>query len=308
MFRVVSVGDISADIVIFSHVYPKVGEDYEVSDFLIDQGGSAANFASAIAGLGVDVSVIGKVGSDWFGRFLVLKLKESGVDVRYVRFDRKVRTGVVFIIVDSYGERTMLSYRGANVRLRPDEIDEGCVKGVELLHVSGYSLIKGTQRDAVMKCIRLAKRNGVLVSFDPGQLVGSIERFVLYDVLKNVDMVMLNVSELKFLSGDVDLMGGVKFLMGMGVRVVGLKLGGRGCLIANGLGVVNVKAFDVKVVNVTGAGDVWDAGFVYSFLNGFSMEYAGRFANAVAALFISNSYKRFPKRDEVEDFLNVHSK
>lgn len=306
--RVVSVGDVVVDVIIFSRVFPSVGGDSEVDNLLIDQGGSVGNFASAVASLGMDVSVVGKVGSDWFGRFLVSRLKGFGVDVSCVRFDRSISTGIVFTIVDSNGERTMLSYRGANVGLSPDEVGEEYVKGARLLHVSGYGLIRSPQRDAVMKCIELAKRDNVLISFDPGQLVSSIDRSILYKVLGSADIVLPNVSELRFLSNSSDLMDGVRFLMGMGVRVVGLKLGREGCLIASGEDFVNVKAFNVKAVNVTGAGDVWDAGFIYSFLNGFDMEYAGRFANAVAALFISSAYKKFPKIHEVKSFLSVHSR
>jgi len=70
---------------------------------------------------------------------------------------------------------------------------------------------------------------------------------------------------------------------------------------------VNIKAFNVKPMNVTGAGDVWNAGFIYSLLNDFNIEDAGKFANATAALFISNAYKKFPKIHEIKNFLNTYS-
>ncbi len=300
--RVISVGDIMVDVIIFSQVYPMVGGDSYVRNVLIDQGGSAANFASAIARLGIGVSIVGKVGSDWFGKFLVSRLKRFNVDVSNVIFS-KGRTGVVFTIVDGNGERTMLSYRGVNVRLRPDEVSEECIGSAELLYVSGYSLIKRPQSDAVMKCIELAKKNNMLISFDPGQLISLVKPSIIRRVLRDVNIIMPNASELRFLSEGENLLERVKSLVSAGVNIVGLKLGEKGCLISDGRKFVNVSAFNVRPVNVTGAGDVWNAAFIYSLLNGFDMEYAGRFSNAAAALFISRLRKRFPTRREIEKFL-----
>jgi len=147
--RVVSVGDIIVDIIIFSHTFPSIGSDTEVSDLLIDQGGSAANFASAIASLGMKTSIIGKVGNDWFGRFLVSKLRRLGVDTSYVKFDKKINTGIAFTIVNSNNERTMLSYRGANVKLSPNEINEECIKNAKLLQ------LKASPFKAGMKTLNL---------------------------------------------------------------------------------------------------------------------------------------------------------
>jgi len=216
---------------------------------------------------------------------------------------------MVVSVVDRKGERTMFSYRGANVRLKPNEIDSNYVRKAKLLHLSGYTLVQSPQREAGLKCAQLAKQSGILISFDPGPLIHLAKPAAIRRILRLTDVLLPNSGEVRSLSGHRNVSQCVETLLNAGPKIVGLKLGKRGCLIAGGDVRIRIPAFEVKVVDTTGAGDAWGAGFVAALLREpTDLARAGKFANAVAALAITKTGARasLPSRRKVEDFLAKH--
>jgi len=300
--EVISMGDVTTDLLFSVPNYPGLGQDVNASRFKVDIGGSAANFAVAIAKFGIGSGLVGKVGDDWFGNFAIAELKKEGVDVSQVMV-KKGATGIVASIVDREGERTMFSYRGANAGLKPDEIDPTYIRKARSLHISGYALIEDPQREAALKCAQLARGGGILTSFDPGPLIHLAKRAVIRRILGLTDVLLPDSDEIKSLS---EHGGDVEALLNAGPKTIGLKMGKRGCLIAQGKRRIHMPAFKVNVVDTTGAGDAWGAGFVAALLREPSnLEGAGKFANAAAALAIGNEGGRasLPSGCEVERFL-----
>ena len=307
--EVISIGDVTTDILIFVPTYPKLSQDVNASRLEMDLGGSAANFAVAMKRLGISSGLIGKAGDDWFGNFVISELKKEGVDVSHVAVEKGAGSGIVISVIDRNGERTMFSYRGANVRLRPNEIDSKYIQKAKLLHISGYALVQSPQREAALKCAQLAKESGILVSLDPGPLIHLAKPAAVRRILRLTDVVLPNSDEIRSLSKHRNIFQCVETILNVGPKIVGLKLGRRGCLLARGDIRIRIPVFKVKVVDTTGAGDAWGAGFMAALLQEpANLERAGKFANATAALAISKIGARasLPSRREVEDFLAQH--
>lgn len=308
--EVISIGDVTTDILIFVPTYPRLSQDVNASKLEMDLGGSAANFSVAIARLGISSALIGKVGDDWFGDFAISEFKKEGIDVSHVAVEKGAGSGMVVSVIDRNGERTMFSYRGANVRLKPNEIDPQYIRKAKLLHLSGYALVQSTQREAALKCAQLARESGILTSFDPGPLIHLAKLAVVRRILRLTDVLLPNSDEIRSLSKHRNISQCVGTLSNAGPRIVGLKLGKRGCLVARGDVRIRIPAFKVRVVDTTGAGDAWGAGFMAALLREpANLERAGKFANATAALAISKIGARasLPSKREVEDFLAKHA-
>lgn len=303
---VISIGDITTDILLYVPNYPKRGQDVKASRFRMDLGGSATNFAVAVRRLGISSGIIGKIGDDELGNSAFAKLKKEKIDTHHVGVEKGSATGIVISVIDRKGERTMFSARGANDRLKPDEIDPKYVQKAMLLHISGYSLIHRISREAILRYAQIARKSGVLTSFDPGPLISLIKPKIIRQILKLTDIFLPNLYEMKIASRSKNIAQSIENILSFGPKIVGLKLGGKGCIIAQKTKRIHVPAVKAKVVDTTGAGDAWGAGFLTALLRDpHDLEGGGKFANAVAALSVGRegASSSMPSMQEVEDFL-----
>lgn len=302
--QTISLGDTAVDLVASVPERPQAGGDSEISVLERHPGGSAANFAVAMARLGISTGLISKVGSDEGGRFLRDGLKREGVDVSYLRQEDGA-SGTVFVIVDKKGQRTMLSFRGVNVRLLPEEIPREYIADSRLLHVSGYSLVHAPQCDAALTAMKYAKETNVRISFDPSPLVHLVGRKVLVEALGLVDVLLPSEAEAKYLSRKKNLRNAGRTILEKGTSIVAMKLGPKGCLVMNEHDEFRVPAFKVKMIDTTGAGDAYNAGFLAGHLRGWDLERSAEFANAAAALKTTKGGARngLPRIGELEAFM-----
>jgi ribokinase len=250
----------------------------------IYSGGSAANTALVLARCGVEVGLIARVGRDALAAQTLVELSEAGVDGRQIQYDPELTSGIMFVAVTPDGERTMLGYRGANVRLDPALIAGEEISRARVLHVSGYALLESPQRDAALKAIEIARRSGVRVSLDLGVEAAQNQAERIHTLLPGVSWIFPNQMEAESLVGHVDGSRAVRRFLDYGLEAVVLKLGEMGCVIGSEDGVFAVPAFDVEVRDTTGAGDSFDAGFIAARLNGLSWRASGLLANALGGL------------------------
>jgi len=241
------------------------------ADIVLRPGGSGANTASWAAHLGLDARLLTRVGRD-IGDWHTAELRRAGVRP-HVRVDPDHPTAVVIAMVDVTGERSMLTNRGASGRLSPADWSDGLLDGVRHLHVSGYTLFAPPGLELVRLALAAAARRGVTVSVDPasaGFLRGfGPDRFLAETA--GADFVIPNLDEALLLSGLGPLgdpESAAERLSGRyGTAVV--KLGARGALLAqDGRVVARVPAVPTEVVDSTGAGDAFAAGFLAALLAG----------------------------------------
>ncbi len=255
----------------------------EEESFVIDYkqfcGGSAANTIVGMTRLGLKTGFVGKVADDLEGRILIDSFKKEKVDTKGIIKAKRGRSGVVMGFVDRGGDRALYVSPGVNDIVDLKEINTDYVKSVKLLHLTSFVGERSfeSQRRLVEKL-----PEDVKVSFDPGMLYAKRGLSRLGSIIKRAFVVLPNQVELELLTGR-DLEEGAKTLMGEGVQVVGVKLGERGCFITNGEESHMVKPYKVKVVDTTGAGDAWNAGFLYALLKKKSLMECGMLGNFVAS-------------------------
>jgi sugar/nucleoside kinase (ribokinase family) len=262
---------------------PAQGSLALVEEISLRGGGCALNTASVLAQLGLEARVVGKVGADPFGDFLLDLLGSRGVDRRGVIVDAAVPTSASVVLVDSAGERTFLHLPGANGRLRREELDPEHLFRARALHLAGALVMPKLDGDPAADLLAEARRRGLLTSLDTvWDATGRWERVL--PALPDLDLFAPSLAEGQAISGEREPAAVAAWLRGRGVRTVALTLGAEGCYAAgegfDGL----VDAFPVRAVDGTGAGDAFVAGLLYGTLAGWPVERAARLANAVGAL------------------------
>jgi len=243
-------------------------------------GGSAANTIVGLARLGCKVGFIGKVAKDREGKMLMEDFRREGVNTKGIIRAAAGRSGTVLGFVDEKGERALYVDPGVNDTISFEEIDTGYACQAKFIHLTSFVGEKSFQAQK-----RLVENlpEDVKVSLDPGELYARKGIKALNPILKRTFVFMPNSRELTLLTGMEDHVNGAEKMLELGVRVVAVKLGGRGCYVTDGRESHHVEAFKVQIVDTTGAGDAFCAGFLYGLLNGKSLKECAKLGNFVAS-------------------------
>jgi ribokinase len=297
---VLALGDINIDINARLPEYPQRGENAVALTTTHHVGGSAANTALGLALMGVKVSLIARLGLDPWGSMALHRLREAGVDVSNVQQDATANTGLIYIAVTPDGERTMMSDRGANALTDPSEIDAAAFQQARLFHLSGYSLLVEPQRSAALFAVEAARESGLRITLDPGMSASRTALETMRSLLPKISVVTPSLAEARELTGLVPAEACAQALLDMGARVVALKLGGDGCLVATGKDLVAVPAFRLEACDSTGAGDSFAAGLIAGHLAGLSWHSAAVLGNALGGLTAAQEGARLPGRPQAQ--------
>ncbi|REE95434.1 carbohydrate kinase family protein [Thermomonospora umbrina] len=270
MTRVVVVGDLMTDTLArAAHPLAK-GSDTPAA-VTMHGGGSAANVASWLATEGTEVAFVGRRGSDIAGRNRDMELMGMGVDARLV-MDPERPTGSCVVLVTHKGDRTMLSDPGANAALLPEDIPADLFSQGSHLHLSGYALLNEGSRKAAKHALGLGRKAQMSISVDaasssPLKRVGA-EPFLEWT--QGARLLVVNTDEAEVLTGREEPQAAAKVLTAWYPQVV-IKMGGDGALwYTNGRPEPIVAAAEPidKIVDGTGAGDAFVAGFLPPWLDG----------------------------------------
>jgi sugar/nucleoside kinase (ribokinase family) len=267
---------------------PDPGRLVLVDEMSLYTGGCAINTATALARLGLPVEVIGKIGSDSFGDFVLKALAERRIGARGVTRDREVGTSATMVMVSQDGERRFVHYLGANARLTLDDIDLSMVEAGSILHIGGSLVMPGIDGQPTAELLRHAREAGVTTFLDTVWDDTGRWMDILAPSLPYTDYFVPNLPEAQALTGLDDPIEVARAFLERGVGTVGLKMGMDGCLVMSGESqVIRLPAFQVDVVDATGAGDAFAAGFIAGVWQGWPLEKTARFANAVGALSVT---------------------
>jgi ribokinase len=272
---IVVLGDIAVDIV--SHLKKPLARGSDAGAAIrIMPGGSGANVAVWLARLGQPVSFIGRVGDDAFGRWLADDLRSEGVHPA-LTVDHERGTGVIQVLVEPDGERTMVPDRGANAAWASSDVPEALVAGASLLHVVGYVLLDEASRRGALTAMAFARAHGVPISLDPSSHapLGALGPDSLWSMVGQVTILLPNRDEAQVLSGEADPASSLRVLSRL-ARIVAIKLDRDGCIAGEGDQAYRVPAPPAAIVNATGAGDAFDAAFLARWLTGSGVEEACR--------------------------------
>ncbi len=295
---IIGVGNANMDIIVKVQKLPTVDEKILAEDVKFLPGGGASNFAVACSRLGTSTGFIGCVGDDHFGKLILENFRRERVDVSHVKIVRR-NTGFVIVISDAQGRYFMVANRGANLELKPENLDEKYISCAKLVH--GSSL-----RSEIAKALgRKAKKFNVFSSIDIGAELAHLGRSEVLEVLENYDFVFLNRTSYRLIFNVNPVRENLLKYFPKGPKVLLITLGEDGVLVCDGKRVIHVPAVKVKVVDTVGAGDAFAAAFLVYFLKTEDLEIAAKYAVAAAAFKIQKigGQKGLPTREELESFI-----
>lgn len=247
------------DAVTAGKIYEDLIPEREVS------GGSAANTVAGLASLGADCGFIGKVHDDELGQNFRRDIGAAGIDFFTEPLLAGPATGRSIVLVTPDAERSMFTYLGAATRLKASDIDENMIKAAKYTFLEGYLWDEDESREAVVKACELAHRHNRKIAFTLSDKNCTIRhRPQLQEMIKqHVDVLFANENEIKALFGTDDFMEALELIKPM-VEIAAITRNSLGSVVVNGRVKIFVEAEKaVEVVDSTGAGDLYAAGFLY---------------------------------------------
>ncbi|MFF5205506.1 carbohydrate kinase family protein [Streptosporangium sp. NPDC000396] len=248
----------------------------------ITAAGAAAGTAVDLAGLGVPVASMGAVGDDELGDFLVMIMERRGVDVTGIVRKAGEQTAASILPIRPDGGRPSFHVPGANLSLSPADLDRGRLLGAEVVHLGGMDVTWGLYDPGFFALLDEAREAGVIVTMD---LLSNMRDLMqgARSFLPHIDYLLPNEEQALMMSGAAEVEEAALTLLGEGPRAVLVTLGGEGSLIATASGITRVPALDVPVVDTTGCGDAYCAGFIAGLVDGRDVVGAAGLGTAVAA-------------------------
>jgi 2-dehydro-3-deoxygluconokinase len=280
----------------------------EARRFVAGWGGDTSNFCIAASRAGGRVGYLTRLGEDEFGESFLKLWQREGVDTTRIAKDPDAFTAVYFI--SRKGKQHYFTYYrrdSAASRMTPGFLSHDYIAGAKLLHVSGISqAISVSAGETVAAAIAIAKSAGRLVSYDPNfrptlWALGRA-RALIHETCSKADLVFPSLDEARQLTGLAALDDIAKFYLELGPKVVVIKLGSEGALLATAEGLRAYPSYKVDSIDMSGAGDTFDGAFVTAYLSGRPPQECVRFANAAAALTTTGlgCVTPVPRRDQIE--------
>ncbi|WP_028608899.1 carbohydrate kinase family protein [Paenibacillus harenae] len=280
-FDAVVIGDVNIDLIVAGYGEPPLpGQEVFVENMLTQVGGGAALFSLALAKLGMKLAFHGILGKDYYGQYLLDQFEQSGIDTRSMIFSDKNRTGIT-IALHPEKDRSFITYAGSNAELSLRRINMKSVTEGRHVHLTGY---KGSANHAEFaETVKELKEYGLSISFDTGwDNTGEWYSGIL-ELAGQIDVFFMNETEALHYTGCENVEEAIRLLSKYAGHVV-VKLGSKGATaVVNGKTTYH-PGFRVKSVNTTGAGDSFNAGYIYGYLTGEEPKKCLEYGNACGAL------------------------
>ena len=309
---VLVVGSLNADLVVRAPHFPQPGETISRDDLHIIPGGKGANQAVAAARQGASVAMLGHVGKDSFGPFLLNSLKSDSVDITHIYTDESA-TGTAIIIVDANGQNSIVLSAGANGKVSPVDVDNASSFNPSLILLQLEIPIP-----TVLYAAQYAKQNGIRVILNPAPA-----KSLPNELISLIDFIVPNETELSLLTGTEvkDISSAeqaAKVLLNRGAKNVIVTLGEKGALLVSDDQTIQVNAYKVDVVDTTAAGDAFIGGFASKLLESdnklsdvqeqaIALQKAVRYGCACGALTTTKfgAQPSLPTKEETERFMSL---
>jgi sugar/nucleoside kinase (ribokinase family) len=308
--QVLCAGIIVADHVCHpvSHV-PAAGELVMTDKMLLTIGGCAANAAVDLVKMEVEAAVVGRVGSDVFGRVVIDMLRDHGIDTSAIQTTPNVDTSQTLIVNVTGQDRRFIHTFGANAVFSAADIPLDRVKQCRVLYLGGYLVMPRMVQDELIATFAAAQQNGAKTVLDvvvpgPGEYLSRLDR-----LLPHVDVFLPNDHEARVMAGEPDPVKQAEMFRQLGAQTVVITMGGEGSVLVSDKVRLRAGVFSVPFVDGSGGGDAFDAGFIYGMLNDMSPEDCLRVASALGASCVRaiGTTPGVFTRSECEDFLRKNS-
>ncbi|MDU4859405.1 MAG: ribokinase [Terrisporobacter othiniensis] len=300
MKNICVIGSLNMDLVVNVDTMPKPGQTLLGGNFKEVPGGKGANQAVAMARLEGNISMIGKVGNDSFGKTLIEALNDDNVNTNHVH-TANCSTGVAFITVDKNAQNAIVVAPGANFQLTKDDIDKNidCIKNSDIVVIQ-----LETPLETVKYALQVAKDLNKYTILNPAPAVKLDD-----EIIKNVDLLTPNETELEIISeikieNEDDIIKAASKVIEKGVKELIVTLGSKGSLYINEERSFFKSAYKVEAVDTTAAGDSFTGALAVALSNNKTMEEAMDFASKVGALSVmkEGAQSSLPTLKDVDNF------
>jgi sugar/nucleoside kinase (ribokinase family) len=302
-YDVIAIGELNPDLILTGlKSMPVTGREIIAKGCSLVLGSSTAICASGIARLGLKTGFIGKVGKDSFGDTVVEAISKNGIDTSMVIVDESINTGIT-ISLSMAKDRALVTYLGAIEDLSIDDIDINLLDKTRHIHVGSFFL-QNKLRSGLSKLFAIAKKKGVTTSLDAGWDDTKQWDYGILEVLKFTDIFFPNEVEALNITKKDNVRDAAEALSKYAGTVV-VKCGPKGAAAIRGNEYIEKETYDLKPVDTTGAGDSFNAGFIYGFLNGFNLGKCMNYGNACGSISVTRvgGASSCATLDEVEELI-----
>lgn len=312
--KIAIIGDVGPDIIVrFPKYLDESRKKVEFTTPKMVGGGTCGNTAVAVAKLGISPYIIGTVGADQYGKFILKDLEDKKVHTDYLKIDNSVNTVGVFAFIDEFGERYLWGWPRTDrcfEKLELEEKDFQLIREADWVHSSGMVTIKDTSaRAGVEKIFEIAHKEGVTTSYDLNLRVnnGVLEegfKNTTMRIIENCDYVLGSAEEeIYYLGENDDWKVTARNIASEGHTVIA-RLGGDGAMLFDQSGEIYVPAYKVDVVDTVGAGDVYNGAFIAAVLSGYEKKDVLKICNAVSGFTVAHEgAQSSPEVEELEQFM-----
>lgn len=263
--------------------FPEKGKLVLFDELEIHAGGCANNTAIALARLGISAGAMGKIGSDAFGDLVLQTLTENCVNTAGIQRDVNTNTSFTFVAIASDGERTFYHYIGANGELCEGDLNWETIKTAKILHIAGALVMPRFDGQPMANVLQKAKALGITTSLDTAWDATGKWLETLAPCLPYIDIFLPSLLEAQNLTGISELRNITQFLMNYGISTVGIKMGEQGSYVRTAETELFVPAYPVNVIDATGAGDAYVAGFLAGKIMDWELKATAELASATGA-------------------------
>lgn len=301
-YDVVAIGDANIDMVIVGcKELPLPGQEVFVDGMLITVGGGAALFTLALAKLGMKLAFHGVLGKDYYGTYILDTFSQNAVDTSFMKLSDRSNTGIS-IAINSDDDRSFITSLGSNAELSLTQLDADSVELGRHVHLTGY---KGSRNHGeFIAAVRQIKASGATVSCDVGWDDTGEWYAGVFDLMREVDVFFLNETEALHYTRTSVMEEAVARLLETGAHVV-IKMGEAGAMALCGGKTVFRSGYRVDAVDTTGAGDSFNAGYIYGFLSDRETAHCLAYGNACGAFSVTayGGHTAIPGIDVLEQFI-----
>jgi sugar/nucleoside kinase (ribokinase family) len=278
-YDVITFSDMCVDLILTgADVTPQFGQvEKLISGYTLEMGGSCNIFACQAARLGLRTAVLGRVGDDDFGRLILRRLQEYGVDTRFVKVDPSLKTGLGVALCPP-GDRAILTYLGTIDAVYPEDMTDEILSAARHVHHASYYLHTHLQ-PALPQIFARARSLGATTSLDTNWDPSGRWDAELEHVFPFTDLFLPNEQEALLISRQDRLADAAAYFLGQGVKLVAVKQGSQGAITFGPHGSFKQEVDPVNVGDSIGAGDSFDAGFLAGWLRGWSPQRCLAIAN-----------------------------
>ncbi|NQT66971.1 MAG: sugar kinase [Actinobacteria bacterium] len=312
---VLCIGDLLVEI-----MRPNIDDSLEVPGIFLGPypSGASGVFIDAVARLGIKAGFIGAVGDDDFGKLILNRLRKDDVEISNIKILKDYTTGVAFVTYMKDGNRKFIYHlsRAATGQIYPRDIIFKYVSKFDILHVTGSTISANDNCiNSILKAIKIMKSSGGKITFDPNmriELMTKNSRSVFNNIITHSYIVFPTEEEILGLNDKKNIKLAAQELIDMGPEIVVVKQGERGSTVFTKDKDIYIPPYDgnMEVIDPTGAGDCYCAGFIAGLINGMDLKKSALYANIVGALSITKKgpMEGTPYKEEVDKIFNKIAK